>query len=144
MLEEPTTPDMEEVFRRANAAVRRRDIDGGLAAYKTDAVWDASMTGVGVFEGREAIRGLFEDWLGAYEDFEQMIEEFRDLGDGMALVVLLQRARLKGSTAWVELHYAMVLIWSDGLILRVTTYIDIDEARAAAERLAKERAQADV
>jgi hypothetical protein len=33
----------------------------------------------------------------------------------------------------------MVLIWSDGLILRVTTFTDIDEARAAAERLAQER-----
>ena len=97
------------------------------------------MTGVGVFEGREAIRGLFEDWLGAYEDLEQVIEEFRDLGSGMTLVVLLQRARLNGSTAWVELRYAMVLIWSDGLILRVTTYLDIDEARAAAERLDAER-----
>jgi hypothetical protein len=29
--------------------------------------------------------------------------------------------------------------WSDGLIVRNTTYPDIDEARAAAERLAEER-----
>jgi hypothetical protein len=37
-----------------------------------------------------------------------------------------------------------VLIWRDRLIVRSTTYTDIDEARAAAERLAEERAQADV
>jgi hypothetical protein len=30
------------------------------------------------------------------------------------------------------------------MVVRVTTYLDIDEARAAAERLAEERAQADV
>jgi hypothetical protein len=30
-------------------------------------------------------------------------------------------------------------VWEDGLIVRVTNYTDIDEARAAAERLAEER-----
>jgi hypothetical protein len=30
--------------------------------------------------------------------------------------------------------------WSGGLIVRNTTYTEVDEARAAAERLAKERA----
>jgi hypothetical protein len=37
-----------------------------------------------------------------------------------------------------------VFLWVDGLIERVTAYLDIEEARAAAERLAEERAQADV
>jgi hypothetical protein len=31
------------------------------------------------------------------------------------------------------------MFWADGLIERVTTFLDIDEARAAAERLAQER-----
>jgi len=31
------------------------------------------------------------------------------------------------------------MIWADGLMERVTTFLDIDEARAAAERLAHER-----
>jgi hypothetical protein len=34
------------------------------------------------------------------------------------------------------------MTWRHGLIERLTTYADIDEARAAAERLAQERAQA--
>jgi hypothetical protein len=32
-----------------------------------------------------------------------------------------------------------VVTWIDGLIERTTNYFDIDEARAAAERLAEER-----
>ncbi|HXW58406.1 MAG TPA: hypothetical protein VEJ23_02895 [Solirubrobacteraceae bacterium] len=32
-----------------------------------------------------------------------------------------------------------VWTWRDGLIVRTTNYADLDEARAAAERLAKER-----
>jgi ketosteroid isomerase-like protein len=139
MIEESTTPNLEEVFRRANAAVGRRDFDAALAMYTPDAVWDASATGVGVFDGPEAIRGFFEDWFLAYEGFEQVIEEFHDLGNGTTLVVLVQRARLKASRASVELRYAMVVIWSDGFILRVMSYTDIDEARTAAERLPQER-----
>jgi hypothetical protein len=45
---------------------------------------------VGVFEGCEAIRRFFSDWRGAYEDFGQVIEEFRDLGNGVTLAVILQ------------------------------------------------------
>jgi hypothetical protein len=32
--------------------------------------------------------------------------------------------------------------WVEGMIVRTTVYADIDEARAAAERLAQERANA--
>jgi hypothetical protein len=32
-------------------------------------------------------------------------------------------------------------VWEDGKIVRMTNYRDIDEARAAAERLAEERRQ---
>ncbi len=35
--------------------------------------------------------------------------------------------------------YAAVSVWADGLAMRVTNHTDIDEARAAAERLAEER-----
>jgi hypothetical protein len=31
------------------------------------------------------------------------------------------------------------MIWADGLIERTTLFLDIDEGRAAAERLAEER-----
>ena len=47
-------------------------------------------------------------------------------------------------TGWVELRLAIVAVWEEGLIVRGTTYTDIAEARAAAERLAESRAQADV
>jgi hypothetical protein len=37
------------------------------------------------------------------------------------------------------LRYASVTEWSDGVIVRRTTYRDIEEAHAAAERLTQER-----
>jgi ketosteroid isomerase-like protein len=61
------------------------------------------------------------------------------LGNSVTFHLTLHRARPKGSSGFVEQRIATVLIWRDGLIVRSTTYIDIDQARAAAERLARER-----
>jgi hypothetical protein len=92
-----------------------------------------------VFDRRAAIRSFLEDWFGAYDEIETEVEERRDLGRGLAFVVYVQRARLRGSTRWVHARVAFVNAWVDGLIQRSTVYEDIDEARAAAERLAQER-----
>jgi ketosteroid isomerase-like protein len=139
MPHESTTPAPEEAVRRSMAAAARHDFDGVLAAYRPDAVWDMSTTGVGVFEGRDAIRGFFEDWLAAYEQYEHLIEQFRDPGSGVTLGAYLRRGRPAGSRGFVALRYADVETWRDGLIERSTNHTDVDEARAAAERLAEER-----
>jgi ketosteroid isomerase-like protein len=139
MPEESTTPDLEETARRAREAMNRGDLDGAVAMYAPDAVWDVSLLGLeGVFAGREAIRGALEDLIAPYEDLELVAEDFRDLGSGVTLVVILMRGRLRGSTRFVESRMALVATWANGLIERNTTYLDIDEARAAAERLAQD------
>jgi hypothetical protein len=57
----------------------------------------------------------------------------------VGLAVYLQRGRPAGSSRFVELRYAGVGLWRDGLIERLKLYTDVDEARAVAERLAQER-----
>ncbi len=138
MAEESTTPDLEEVTRRNFAALNRRDYDTILATFAPHVVWDVS--GLEVQKGRDAIRRLFEEWVDVYEELEAVLTEFRDLGNGVTFTVEQQRARLPGSTGWVELDTALVTTWCDGLVERVESRQDIDEARAAAERLAQERA----
>ena len=139
MPEKSTTPDMLATTRRSNDAIIRRDFDAVIAIFWPDAALDTSPVGMGVFQGREAIRGFYEDWFGSYEDFGQVIGEARDLGSDVGLAVYLQRGRPAGSSRFVELRYAGVGIWRDGLIERLKLYTDIDEARAAAERLAQEQ-----
>jgi len=139
MAEESTTPDLEHMTRRSLEAFNHRDFDAALAMYAPDAVWDMSSAGLGVFKGREAIRGLFNDWIGSYEDFEHELQEFSELGNYVTLYSGIQRARPSGSDSWLQLRWATATTWADGLIERVTVYLDVDEARAAAERLAKER-----
>jgi hypothetical protein len=81
MTEESTMPDPENAIRRAIEAVNRHDLDAGTTLFAPNAVWD--IAGLGVYDGSEAIRGLTEDWVGTYDDFEQVLEEFRDLGNGV-------------------------------------------------------------
>jgi ketosteroid isomerase-like protein len=139
MAEESTAPDLVELVRRSVEAADKRDLDAHMAFYAPDAVWDASPMGIGTFEGQAAMRGFWEDWLSSYEGWELQTVEVQELGNGVTFAVLDQRGRLVGSSGEIELRYASVTEWEDGKIVRITNYTDIDEARAAAERLAEER-----
>ena len=136
MPEESKTPDLSELFRQNIEAVNRGDLDAYLSSYVPDAVFQ---TGVGRFEGRAAIRGYLEDLLGSYEELVFALEELHDLGNGVAFFALAATGRLRGTSAEVHLRYAMVVTHVDGALARVTDYVNIDEARAAAQRLAEER-----
>ena len=66
-------------------------------------------------------------------------EDVLDLGNGVVFLVAVEKGRLVGSTGVVQQRQGWVVTVVDGLIVRITSYTDIDEARAAAERLAQER-----
>jgi ketosteroid isomerase-like protein len=108
-----------------------------MSFWLPDGAWDLTPLGLGVYEGRAAVRGFLEDWIGTYDELRIEFEEIRDLGNGVAFAVLLQAGRPAGSVGSVQLRYASVAIWRDGLIERSTQYSDIDAARAAGEELAK-------
>jgi ketosteroid isomerase-like protein len=139
MPEESTTPDLKEVLRRLIEAVNRRDLDAMLGDLAPDVVYDTSPSGFGIYTGAPAVRGFFEDWVSSYEEFEVVAEEMVDLGNGVGYTILRQRGRPVGSSSEVRRRFASVALSVNGLCVRVTTYSDIDAARAAAERLAQER-----
>lgn len=136
MREEPTTRDLVALTRRS---IEAENIEAAVSFYAPDAIWDASPWGMGVFEGKAAVRGFFEDWGGSYADIEWKAEEIREMGHGVTFAVILQKGRVAGSSGSVQLRYAAVTVWIDGLIVRNTTYTDLDEGRVAAERLGESR-----
>jgi hypothetical protein len=138
MTEESSTPYLVEPFRPSRSHQPPR-LGSRHDRLSTDAVWDVSLQGMGVFKARDAVGGLIEDWSGVYEDSEQRVEELRDLGNGVTFRIGLMRGRLPGSAGFVELRYAVLATWVDGLIRRITSYTDIDQGLADAERLAQER-----
>jgi ketosteroid isomerase-like protein len=144
MPKESTTPDLEKAARRALEALNRRDFDAALSVWAPDAVWELPPLGLAVLEegpliGQEAIRKLWEDLTGSFEAYEFENEDFHDLGSSVTFGVLVQRSRPHGSDRFIKTRLGVVAIWIDGRIARATSYQDVDEARAAAERLAQER-----
>jgi ketosteroid isomerase-like protein len=142
MSEESTTPDLGELTRGAFEAASRNDVDALIGFYAADAVLDLSDGAIGTFEGVAAIRTFLEDWWETWGDHLIEAEEIVDVGRGVVFVRVREDGRLVGSDAHVEQRVGMVFMWVEGTIERHTAYFDIDEARAAAERLAEARCDA--
>ena len=139
MAKESTTPNLAVLVQRIVDAANARDLDAAISCYAPDGVYDMSPVGLGIRQGHAALREHFQEWWGGYEEYEHELKEMRVTGEGVAFCVLAQRGRLPGSTGSVQLRYPAVVTVRDHLIQRITVYGDIDEHRAAAERLAKER-----
>jgi ketosteroid isomerase-like protein len=85
MSEESTTPDPVDLMRQFADAASRGDVDATLSFFAPNAVLDASVTGLGTFEGSEAISGFLEDWQASYEDYVVEVAEILDLGTASCL-----------------------------------------------------------
>jgi ketosteroid isomerase-like protein len=128
---------LAERTRQSFAAAYRRDWHSVMAFFADEAVWD--VPGLQAFEGQDAIRGFVEDWVGAYQEADIEVEDVLDLGGGVAFVTATLDGRLAGSTAHHRVRFGAAYRWVDELIVYIATYSDIDEARATAERLAREQ-----
>jgi len=139
--EESTTPDLVERALAMFAAGDRGDIDAAIGFFAPGVVWE--MVGPGIrIDGAAALRDFMQDWFNRYDDCHWRAEEALDMRNDVVLVVYLDSGRPGGSTFTVQERGVAVIEWTGGLIVRVTDfdYDEIDEARAAAERLAQERA----
>ena len=135
MSKEFTTPDPVELVRKQLEALDRGDLDGVMSSVAEDAVLDGRAD---LIEGRAAIRGFLEEWFGAYEELDFELEEITQLGGGVVFAVVTQDGRLVGTDGHIRQREGWVYLCAGGLIARLTTS-EVDEARAAAERLAEER-----
>ena len=139
MPEESTTPDLVELTRLAFEAANQGDIDAVMSFFAPDAVLDARGA-FGRLDGGAAIRGFLDDWFGSFAELRFEVEGFVVLDDGVVLAVVNQEGRPVGVDGQVHQREGWAICWSaDGLIVRLTTRADIDEARAAAEALAESR-----
>jgi ketosteroid isomerase-like protein len=137
--EESTTPDVVEITRRVFAAAARRDLDALTSFFAPKAVWDRSDLGMGVLEGDAAISADLEDWWRNYEEWEIALDEVVDFGQGVVLSISKQVGSLPGASERLRRNNADIWRFADRMVVRWTAYADVDDARAAAERLAEER-----
>jgi ketosteroid isomerase-like protein len=137
MTEESTTPDPVELVRKQVEALDRGDRDAVMCNVDDDVVFEGRALG-DVFEGRAAIRDFLEEWFRAYGELSFELEEVSDLGGGVVFAVVIQDGRLVGGDGHIRQREGWVYLCVGAWIARLTIS-DVDEARAAAERLAEER-----
>jgi len=140
MPQKDTPGDEVRLAQQGYEAMSRGDVDAEMSLFAPGAVYDMSAAGFETFEGAEAIRRFIEDWHGSWEDYRYEEEEMLDLGHGILLSVLRESGRLVGGDGRVEQRVAHLTTWANGKIEWFKHYPHPDEARAAAERLAQERA----
>ncbi len=133
------TPDPVELARQVLDAGGRRDLDAAMGMFAPDVVWE-SLDGLGVFDGATAVRGFLEEWISSYELYEIAPEEVLDVGSGVAFVVGRESGRLLGAADRVKQRTAWAMAWEHGLVVHIIAGLDVDKTRAAAERLAQDRA----
>ncbi|MFI4985756.1 MAG: hypothetical protein ACHQAV_07225 [Solirubrobacterales bacterium] len=93
-----------------------------------------------------AIRSFLEERRGGYEEYEAEPEQMTDLGNGVVFAVSRETVRLAGGALDAKLRevWAYAFVCVGGMVARVTASSDIDEARAAAERLVESKGVGDV
>jgi ketosteroid isomerase-like protein len=116
MSEEPATLDLVGRWRQAAEAAYRGELDATMRIFAPDAVWEVQPLGIS-HRGASAIRSFVEDWLSAYESYEDDQEEGFDLGNGVTFVVSRLDARPVGSPGRMRERWSFTALWAAGMVI---------------------------
>jgi ketosteroid isomerase-like protein len=111
---------------------RDHDLEGALGDLPQDFEWL-----VPGFPGDEAARGpegtleFFRDWIEQWEDL-RVDWEFEQGSPDAVLAIVDMRGRGRTSGVPVELHFAQVWSFREGVPVRMVFYADTEEGRRAA------------
>lgn len=89
--------------------------------------WPESAT----YEGIEGVERFLRDWVGAFDDWQQEVQSLHDAGDKV-VAVMRQSGRAKGTGMPLDMAYAQVITFRDGLQVRMQMFQTRSEAFAAA------------
>jgi ketosteroid isomerase-like protein len=125
-----------EAFKRAAEAINRRDIEALLAEVDSEVEWYPVMLasvagGAAVYRGHEGVRAWIGDVDETFGETYSEFPEIRDLGDR---VVAIGRLRVRGKESGVEVESPIIYVadFRNGKAFHVRTYLDREEALAAA------------
>jgi ketosteroid isomerase-like protein len=123
-----------ENMRRATDAYNRRDLDGTLEKWASDAVLDWSNSlgfDAGVYRGHDEIRAFWQRLLAAFDEVRLEIVEPVEIGDD--LLVVENVAYLRGRDGIeVQARSAWLITYRDGEATSFTLYQTKQEALEAA------------
>jgi ketosteroid isomerase-like protein len=117
-----------EMVRRMYEAFHAGDFEGALAYFDPEVTFDASVrVDGGIGHGREQLNAMVAQWVGAWEQWRETIEEMRDLGSQVC-VVTTQGGRGEGSGIEVEDRYVVLYEIEGDKISSMTLYTTTAEA----------------
>jgi ketosteroid isomerase-like protein len=128
-----------EIVRMLAEGFQHRQHEQAFDLYDPEIVWDASGLGefipdiAGVYHGHEGVRTYWRNWLSAWSDVEFEIQDVRDRGDEVVLLIRNQRQWGRHSGLETNLPaYGMVFTFRDGKVVRWRAYPDQRSALEAA------------
>jgi ketosteroid isomerase-like protein len=126
-----------ELYREGIAAWSRGDRDWVLARAADDFEFHAAQLFPGIrslYEGRKGLRDFWREFIEEpWSELEIVIERSELLPDGRVVALLRFSGIGAGSGAEVNVGYAHVAEFRDGLLVRVDGYRTWDEAMAAVQ-----------
>jgi ketosteroid isomerase-like protein len=122
-----------ELVRRLIVAFNEREVDAFARITTNDFEWSTSVMAVEgeVFHGREGIETYFTRMREAWDEFQALIDSWRDLGDRVMISGQI-KARGRGSGAPVLAPLDILYDFRDGKISRMRSFLDHDEAMRVA------------
>ena len=124
---------MIQVLERLLARVwREDDLEGALADLPHDFEWVVpGFPGSQVARGPEATLDFFRDWIAQWEDL-RVDWELEQSSPDTVFAIVDMRGRGRASGVPVELRFAQVWSFRDGVPVRMVFYNDVEEGRSAA------------
>jgi ketosteroid isomerase-like protein len=122
-----------EVMRGGIDAWNRADRDAWLAVFAAEAEWHTTgrFADRGVYRGREELAAYWAEFREDIEEAGSSVSEIRAVGEKV-FVAATATGRGKRSKARFEAPVWFVATLRDGLVVRVETYDDPEEALEAA------------
>jgi ketosteroid isomerase-like protein len=119
-----------EVVRAAWEAFQRRDNEAVFALYDPEVEVQHPVDG-SLYRGFDGVRRFFQDWLPAWDDFEEQVEEWIEAGDH---VVAFLHSRGRGKLSGVPVEQRQAHLWTvrGGKLWRLRIYPTKEAALEAA------------
>ena len=113
-----------ELVREMYAAFHGGDAERALSYFADDVVVDpGGRVDSGVGYGRDALARIIGEWVGAFDEWSEEIEELRAVGDEVHAVAV-QSGRQRTTGIEIRMRYAVGYRVEDGVITRMTLYRD--------------------
>jgi ketosteroid isomerase-like protein len=122
----PVSEQNVELVRATMETYSRGEYDQAVTAFHPDVEWSVGaeiMPDPDVFHGREGVLAFWALWSEAFEGFELVIEDCREVGDAHVLARTRSRGRGAGSGATVDSPpFVQLMEVRDGQVVRVWMY----------------------